>query len=420
MTEDKPSQKPLRIVSLRVENVKRIRAVRIEPNGSPTVVVAGRNAQGKTSVLDAIEMALGGARAMPKEPIRRGAKRASIVADLGDLVVERVITAGGTTLTVRDADGRQQRSPQHILDALCSRIAFDPLAFAAQTPARQAEILRALLGLDFGDLDAEREALFSERAGINRDAKSARAQAETLEVPAGAPAKPVALADLLAEYTAAQATAAARVDHDRQLGAATAAVEAAEADLAKAEAAAMRARASLKALQRQEPPPDVDLEAIAARMRAAEADNRAAELRARRDRMEERANQLEDEAAALTERIAAVDAEKQRQLAAAHMPIDGLQLDGDTVRFQGVPLDQASGAERLRVSVALGLALHPTLRVLLIRDASLLDDDGLRLVAEMAAEAGAQVWLERVGTDDPTAVVLEDGSIARAAATEVA
>ena len=59
----------------------------------------------------------------------------------------------------------------------------------------------------------------------------------------------------------------------------------------------------------------------------------------------------------------------------------------------------------------MGLALNPTLRVLLIRDGSLLDDDSMRLIAEMAAKADAQVWLERVGEGDKSAIIIEDGQI---------
>lgn len=414
-------QHALKIVSLDVQNVKRLRAVHIEPNGS-TVVLGGRNAQGKTSVLDAIEMVLGGARAMPAEPIRRGAKKASIVADLGDLVVERVITSTGTTLTVRDAKGHKQRSPQQILDALCSKIAFDPLAFAQMPSQRQAEVLRALLGLDFSELDASREALYAERTAVGRDAKSARAQSENLEVPPGAPDKPVPLEQLMADFVAAKDAAVARQNAERRLAEARDAAARAEDAFAKAEAAVMRARATVKQLEREDLPPEVDIDAVRQRMAEAETLNRAAELRSRRDRLEERANQLDAEVAELSRKIEEIDETKRAQLEAAHMPIAGLALDGDVVRYQGVPLDQASGAERLRVSVALGLAMHPTLRVLLIRDASLLDEDGLAIVARMAEEAGAQVWLERVGTDDPTAVVLEDGAVAArpASKTEVA
>jgi hypothetical protein len=100
------------------------------------------------------------------------------------------------------------------------------------------------------------------------------------------------------------------------------------------------------------------------------------------------------------------------------MPVTGLGLSEDGVTLNGLPLDQASAAEQLRVSVAIGIAMNPRLRVLLLRDASLLDRDSLALLADMAKAAGAQVWLERVEDDSATAVVIEDGMVKEAAGAQ--
>ena len=57
-------------------------------------------------------------------------------------------------------------------------------------------------------------------------------------------------------------------------------------------------------------------------------------------------------------------------------------------------------------------AMNPRLRVLLIRNASLLDRESMRQVAVLAKEAGAQLWVERVEVDDQTTVLIEDGQVA--------
>jgi len=80
--------------------------------------------------------------------------------------------------------------------------------------------------------------------------------------------------------------------------------------------------------------------------------------------------------------------------------------------LRGVPFSQASSAEQLRVSVAMGLAMNPTLRVVLIRDGSLLDSASMQLIAEEAAKNKAQVWVERVSEDGAgCTVVIEDGMV---------
>ena len=96
----------------------------------------------------------------------------------------------------------------------------------------------------------------------------------------------------------------------------------------------------------------------------------------------------------------------------AALPVAGLTFADDVgVKFGGVPFSQLSGAERLKVSLAMGIALNPSLRVLLIRDGSLLDEDNLKVVAEMAERHDMQVWIERVGKGEECSVVLEDGCV---------
>lgn len=62
----------VKINTLELENIKRIRAVRMEPSPSGLTVIGGRNNQGKTSVLDAIAWALGGNKFRPSQAHREG------------------------------------------------------------------------------------------------------------------------------------------------------------------------------------------------------------------------------------------------------------------------------------------------------------------------------------------------------------
>jgi len=116
----------------------------------------------------------------------------------------------------------------------------------------------------------------------------------------------------------------------------------------------------------------------------------------------------------LTRQIDAIDNAKAQAMADAKWPVAGLGFSDTGVTYQGLPLEQASSAEQLRVSVAIGLAFNPKLKIILIRDGSLLDADSLALVANMAAEADGQVWLEVVGNREDCAVVIEDGSVKEA------
>ena len=400
---------PLTIVSLEVQNVQRVRSIRIRTKG-PTVILGGRNEQGKTSVLDAIEMALGGARAFSERPIRDGARQASVVVDLGELVVERVIGKNGTTLTVRGRDGARMNRPQQILDELFSRISFDPLAFSRLPGDKQNEILRQIAGLDFTGEDRQRQAFYDIRTRTARDAKTARGASERIEVPPGTPAEPIRVEDLLAELDKAHELARAVSSHATKVEAARQTLERAETALRRAEAERDAARVRLAQLEREAPPAPPDVAQLSERVRAAQGHNQHIARRKERAALEADANALDAQVAELSIEIEKLDAAKAAAIAAAAFPIPGLALGETGPTLNGVPLSQSSGAQKLKVSVAIGFALNPRLRVLLVRDASLLDDDSLALVAQLAAQQGGQVWLEKVSRDgEGCTVLIEDG-----------
>ena len=77
------------------------------------------------------------------------------------------------------------------------------------------------------------------------------------------------------------------------------------------------------------------------------------------------------------------------------------------------PFDQASDAERLRASCAIAMRGDAKLRVLRVRDGSLLDEDSLRLLSEMAEAEDWQCWVERVDTSGKVGIVIEDGKVKR-------
>ncbi len=177
-------------------------------------------------------------------------------------------------------------------------------------------------------------------------------------------------------------------------------------DAAQAQNAAARAKATEANAQAQR---DAAAKNELARKAADEANGKLRGKEAYK-LQKQKVDALRADYAAKTEEIAKVDAQKAAMLAAAKFPVDGLSFDKDGgVTYRDLPLSQASGAERIRVSMAIALASNPTIKLVLIRDASLLDEDSLAMVAEMAEAAGAQVILERVGSGDPDAVIIVDG-----------
>jgi hypothetical protein len=464
----------MQIVKLVSQNIKRLSAISIEPGAAPLVVVGGRNRAGKSSVLDSIAYALGGKDLIPAEPIRAGEAEARITADLGDLVVTRVfrrdrlpcdcgVTNSGdmpirgddemhlqkcawhrfgetrSALTVKSKDGATYPSPQSMLDKLIGKLSFDPLAFATQAkddPKRAAETLRQLVGLDLEPLDIARKTAFEERTAASKALRTLEGAMATLPRHEGVPDAELGDEAVQRELEGAEelrreATEAGRVyDIARaDLESYAVAVKHWADKVAVLETQLGEAREQMFAAARWVDENRERVDALQAQHRAARARvpdvasvrNRLAEIGATNQRVRDnqRYEEKAQQAAALAERIDAlhariqeIDAQRAAAIAAARWPVPGLGWTPEGVTLNGVPFEQASSSEQLRAGVAIGLALNPKLQVLLVRNGNLLDEDGVRALAEQAEAAGAQVWMEYVtsGSDGVT-VLIEDGHV---------
>jgi energy-coupling factor transporter ATP-binding protein EcfA2 len=403
----------MKIVKLEAENVKRLRAVEITPDGN-VVVIAGRNAQGKSSVLDSIWMALAGGSASKEttKPIRDGEKKATARIDLGDLIVTRTWSGDKTRLKVESAEGARFTSPQQMLDGLVGRLSFDPLAFTNLPAKDQLATLLDLVELPFdpADLDRRRAGIFEKRTDVNRQVKTLTAQVEAIPTPdPDLPESEVSAGEILVEVREAQDTIRWIDDATAQHDGARSRVETLRLQLEDAEAELAGAQAAIEAL-----PDRPDVSAIEAQLDEIESRNALIRQAAQRRELVRQLIAVGKQSEQLTGELEAIDETKATALTEAVMPIDGLSFDADGVTYQGVPFKQASAAEQLRVSLAMAMALNPEIRVIRITDGSLLDSTNLALISEMADAHDFQVWVERVDETGTVGVVIEDGLVAGA------
>lgn len=411
----------MRVIELTAENFKRLRAVDITPKKHLNVV-AGRNAQGKTSVLDAIWHALGGGDASraTKRPIRDGEEQAEVTVDLDDLIVTRTWKADGkSTLRVESRDGARYKAPQQVLDSLLGRLSFDPLDFAQQPPRGQRDTLLGVVDLPFDpdQLERERLGVFERRTDINRKVRDLEGRLREMPKPdPDLPEEELSIAALIEERDKA-------IDRRRRRDDLRHAVEDAEQTVAEAERRLEEAQAEVDAVRAEldhvrgelaehiVEPNDVDEDALEAKIR--DADNINALVRGQKQRatLKDSLRAAQADADEATRELEQLDVAKRDGLEKAKLPLPGLGFDEEGVTYQGVPFAQASAAEQLRVSMAVAMSLNPDLRVILIRDGSLLDADNMKVVEDLAVENDFQVFIERVGTADGVGVVIEDGQV---------
>lgn len=427
----------MKIITLEVENVKRIKAIELAPVGD-VVVISGKNGQGKTSVLDSIEWLFAGAAHIQVMPIRKGEEFARMRATIGDDgVVEFIVTRNVRKgkpheLIVTKADkSTPAGGAQSVLDALIGPLSFDPLGFWRMTEKDKFnEVLRVFpLGVDLEQIAGLNRTDYAKRTDVNRDAKAARVKAIGITVAPNLPAETIDESALLDRITEAadgnaqiEQRKAKRAEAERRLiGERQAAANLRAAATAKRNEAAQLERESverdadadaLKAKIDDAPalPEPTDISALRSELDAAKATNEAISARQARERLEGEALSLETESKRLTEAMEAREQAKREAIAAAKLPVEGLGFGEGILTFNDVPLEQASASDGLKVCVAIAMGANPKLKVVLIRDASLLDADSRAQVKEMVTAKGCQAWLEVARTDEPSGFIIEDGT----------
>lgn len=429
----------LHLISLEAEHVKRLRVARIAPDGSPLFVVGGRNAQGKSSLLDSIMMALNGGDSIPDEPVQHGADQARIRLDLGDLIVERKIRPDRKgSLVVSSPDGVPVRSPQALLDRLVSKLALDPVAFAMAKPDAQRRELLAALGLAeaFERLAVHCKGVYDARTLVGRDLTAKQAQLKAAPPhDKAAPATEVSMAELLAELErrdAAKAELEALFDMAEEAGGVVTekrewleesrkqlaelegrvlalrdAIGLRSAELATAELVHANARAAADAYTYDDPAE------VRAKLATVEETNAKVRANAARAELEASIKALQAKVDKHTRELAEAEDAKRLALEGADFPIAGLEVTDEAVRLNGAPLKQASQRQKVELGFALCAAQKPKIRIALIREGSFFDSAGMQTLAEVAAKYGFLALVERVSEDGAGCnVVIEDGEIA--------
>ncbi len=415
----------MKIIKLRAENIKKLIAVEITPTGN-VIKITGKNASGKTCCLDSILWALGGLSGIQAQPIRKGQTRAKVELDLGEMIVKRIFEGNTSSLTIENKDGLRFKSPQTMLEGLYGKLSFDPLAFMNLEPRKQFETLRQLTGVDFSKLDGLRQRTYDERSATNRDVKRLEVQVEGMNVPADSPKEEVSGAEIVAKIeeanklrekrsvleaeiqqleNAAMVTQQEMIDIQKRIYDLEDIYKIKEDSVGKTAAAIEDAEEKMKAVQ----VPDISaLNTELAQVEAKNKDARAYQARASARREVEK---LMGTSRDLTEKIRTIDEEKQEQISKAKFPLEGLSFGDGAVTYNDLPMDQASHAEQLKVSMAMAMSLNPKLKVIRITDGSLLDSSSMKIVEDMAKDQDYQVWIEQMDESGKVGIVISEGEV---------
>lgn len=420
------------IIGLQAANVKRLTAVNIklDPKTGKMVIISGKNGHGKTSTLDCITMALCGGKTIPEKPIRDGKKSATIVLETEEITVTRTFKEGGETeLSVKTKDGFKASKPQNLLSSLYSAVAFDPNSFSKMELAEQTKLLLQIFPtkIDLVENSSVRKGAYETRTDHGREVKRLQALIDTLPTPpAGTPTLEVSVAALAGELNTLQkevdvirnkkssiealrANCQASIARSASL---TNELERINASIAKEAKSLKEFEEKLKNLEAEEfEDPLPKIEAVKAKIQSAENDNMLIRTGVTIQQTKASLAKEEAEVARCTKKIEDLDNARAEALKSAKFPVEGLSInDIGAVTFNNVPFSQASEAQKIRIGLAIGAAANPKLRVCIIRDGSLLDEDSMKMIAEMAEKLDLQVWVERVQDASAQAIQIVEGS----------
>ena len=380
-----------------------------------------------TSVLDAIWWALAGTKNVQGKPIRDGEEQAVISLSLGDVVITRKFKSkedGGytTSLKVEDNEGRSYNSPQNILDAIVGDLTFDPLSFTRQKPAEQLKILQSFVqGFDFDKHAETRADKFSERTFVNREIKNLEGQIAGLPDSSEDDEELIDLQEANDAYHNGMSEQKIVDEHNRRILESATAVSNLNSRKVEIEQKIKELQeemegisykvTSLSRISKQENRPDVDLAALKARVDIATSQMEKSSSRESRTKLEEQLVAKREESKSLTSDLKTLDAEQQKAIKSSEIPVEGISFDEDSILFDGIPFNQASDAQQLRAAIGIAMALNPQLKICRVRDGSLIDEDGMKILSEQAELYDFQIWIERVDTSGKSGIVMENGEV---------
>ena len=422
---------PVKIASLELENVKRIKAVSITPTTDGLTVIGGRNAQGKTSVLDAIAWALGGNSFKPQNPTREGsATPAKLKIELSNGLI---VTRQGSSGTLKVVDPTGKKSGQTLLNSFIEQLALNLPKFMNSTDKEKAEVLLDLIGVkdQIKALDNQIETLSDQRRPLKTDYLGKRKVAADMPYYADAPEEPVSATELierqqaiLAKNSQNQAIRQKVVDLEAQMklkeqqeNDARERVKQIERDLVAANnQVSTIVNEKLQLSNSLNSTKDIaaklvdeSTEDIEQKLRDIDAINERVRANQRRADLEAEAETTEETYKAISDQIETVRKQRIALLEGANMPLDDLDVQDGYLVYKGISWSDMSSAEQLRVATAIVRALKPDCGFVLVDKLEQMDTQTLADFGSWAQSVGLQVIGTRVSTGDECSVVIEDG-----------
>ncbi len=400
----------MKINRLEIENVKRVKAVKLEPSQNGLTIIGGNNNQGKTSILDAIAWALGGDKYRPSKAQREQSvipPNLHIVMNNG-LVVER--KGKNSSLKVTDPDGK--KGGQQLLNEFVEQLALDLPKFMEASGREKAQTLLRIIGVgeQLAALEKKEKEQWSERQAIGRIADQKEKYAKEQAYYPDVPEQPVSASELiwqqqeiLLQNGENQRKREQRHKLEQEYQALTEQIQELLNRQAHVEDDLKIARECAEGLEDR---PTAKLEENIAEI---EEINRKVRANLDKERAEDDAQEYRRQYQELTSRIEETKQAKRALLENAELPLPELAIEGGELVYKGQHWDNMSGSDRLRVATAIVRKLNPECGFVLLDKLEQMDRDTLEEFGLWLEAEGLQAIATRVSTGEECSIIIEDG-----------
>lgn len=410
----------IKINKLEIENVKRVKAVKIEPTASGLTIVGGNNRQGKTSILDAIAWALGGNKYRPSQAEREGSAVPPFLRLTlsNGLVVER--KGKNSDLKVIDPSG--QKAGQQLLDSFVEELAINLPKFLNASSKEKANFLLQIIGVgnQLHELEQKEQEVYNRRHAIGQIADQKAKFAKEQPYFPDAPKEPISASELISQQQEILARNGENQRLRQRVVQINAAHEAQVKEVERLQSLLFEARIKLDSLAKdletaQRDTLDLHDESTAeleANIRQIDEINRKVRANLDKDKAETDANDYRVQYDQLTAEINGIRQQKTDLLTNANLPLPGLSVEDGELVYNGQKWDNMSGADQLKVATAIVRKLKPDCGFILLDKLEQMDMDSLREFGTWLEQEGLQAIATRVSTGEECSIIIEDGYVA--------
>lgn len=410
------------IINMFIQNYKKIVQVEYVLDGEE-LSVKGNNGEGKSSVIDAIRRALGGAVAKKnKQPIRLGEEFAEVILELDNMIITWYLELDGKPkLKIMSKEGHYFRGPDAMMKELVSKMAYDPQEFMALHPLEQKKIAISMLDTgeyDIADLDLQRQEAYEKRTISNRKAK----EYQTLTYKCGVidpniPIEVISVSMLSNELTSAMALEDQHnqdiiqlARNDNLLGQKQKMIDSLQAEMERIQLESKDLNTSINNFE------DPHSEKIKEQIDSAEGINEKVRNAQQKEIYSAKQEEQEDLSKGFTDEIEEVDETKKWILQNTDLPVEGMGFNDQGITINDIPLKDCSAAEQRELTMEIYFKTAPSgkdaVKIVFIEDGSLFDPESLEHIKKMCEDRGFQLIIEIVGTDmGENQIIIEEGVI---------